>query len=480
MSSNVIMLPKTKERPFSDLLDCVPLFHSPDGEGYAVIEVNGHKETWPLNSIGFRHWVDFKSYEQNGRPLPTRELNQIIRSLKARAQFGSPEIPVFTRLAFYNGSIYLDLCNGAWEAIEISANGWQIDPDPPVRFIRSPSMLPLPHPIRGGSLEELKNFTNTPDPETWIPCVSWALATMNPKGPFPILNVEGGAGWAKTTTVRMTRALIDPSAAPLRSSPNSVRDLMIASKNSYIICFDNLSEIPSWLSDALCRLATGSGFATRRLYTDAEEVIINTMRPIIINGIDFLPHRQDFIDRSLVINLPAIPDEKRKPIDELWKGFEIARPRILGALLDTVSFALSNLNNVELKSYPRMADFAKWAISAECKIGLESGSFLKMYENNRRFAIEDSLERSIVASAVRNLFGPGSSSKTTATELLKQLEDHVSHNGGKIGLLPKTPSQLSGTLRRAQGDLLSVGIEVLFPRESGTGKRFITIRCLNS
>lgn len=480
MSSNVIMLPKTKERPFSDLLESLPLFHSRDAEGYAVIEVNGHKETWPLNSIGFRRWVEFKFYQQNRLPLPTGELNQIIRSLKARAQFGSPEIPVFIRLAFCNGSIFLDLANNAWETIEISANGWGINPDPPVRFIRFPGMLPLPCPITGGSFEELKNFINTPDLDTWIPSISWALAAMNPKGPFPILNVEGGAGRAKTTTVRVIRALIDPSAAPLRSAPNSIRDLMITSKNSYVTCFDNLSEIPSWLSDALCRLATGSGFATRRLYTDTEEVIINTMRPIIINGIDFLPDRQDFIDRSLVINLPAIPDEKRKPIDELWKGFEIAQPRILGALLDTVSFALSNLCTVELTSYPRMADFAKWVISSECKLGLEPGAFLRMYEDNRRSAIEDSLERSIVASAIRNLFGPESSSKITATELLKQLEDHVSHNGGKVGLLPKTPSQLSGALRRAQSHLLSVGIEVLFLREPGTGKKFITIKSSNS
>ena len=479
MSSNLIVLPKTKERPLSELLESLPLFHSPDGDGYAMIEVNGHKETWPLNSIGFRHWLDFEFYEQNHRPLPTREVNQILGSLKARAQFGSPEIPVFTRLAFYNGSIYLDLCNAAWECIEISASGWRIDPDPPVRFLRSPGMLPLPHPRRGSSLEELKNFINTPDLDTWIPCISWALGTMNPKAPNPILNIEGGSGRAKTASSHMIRALIDPSAAPLRPAPNTLRDLMIASKNSHIICLDNLSTIPGWLSDALCRLATGTGFVTRRLYTDTDEVIINTMRPIILNGIDFLPDRPDFIDRSLVVSLPVIPDERRKPIEELWKGFEIARPGILGALLDTTSFVLANLDNVELKSYPRMADFAKWAISAESKIGLKPEEFLKLYEDNRRSAIEDSLERSIVASAVRDLFGPGSSSKTTATELLKKLEEQVSNNGGKIALLPKTPSQLSGILRRVQGDLLSVGIEVLFEREPGTSKRFITIKCLN-
>jgi hypothetical protein len=38
------------------------------------------------------------------------------------------------------------------------------------------------------------------------------------------------------------------------------------------LAFDNLSGLPAWLSDALCRLASGGSFAVRQLYTDDDDV----------------------------------------------------------------------------------------------------------------------------------------------------------------------------------------------------------------
>src|SRR5262245_52389928 len=33
------------------------LFRTPSGDGYSDIIVNGHRETWPLRSSGFRKWL---------------------------------------------------------------------------------------------------------------------------------------------------------------------------------------------------------------------------------------------------------------------------------------------------------------------------------------------------------------------------------------------------------------------------------------
>jgi hypothetical protein len=87
---------------------------------------------------------------------------------------------------------------------------------------------------------------------------------------------------------------------------------MIAAKNGWVISLDNLSHIPVWLSDALCRLATGGAFGTRQLYENTEEVLIEAKRPVILNGIEELTTRGDLLDRSLVLTLPAIPDDKRR------------------------------------------------------------------------------------------------------------------------------------------------------------------------
>ena len=40
-----------------DLAQTAELFHAPDGTGFADLDVNGHRETWPIRSKGFRRWL---------------------------------------------------------------------------------------------------------------------------------------------------------------------------------------------------------------------------------------------------------------------------------------------------------------------------------------------------------------------------------------------------------------------------------------
>src|SRR5262249_19021261 len=156
------------------------------------------------------------------------------------------------------------------------------------------------------------------------------------------LAVTGEQGSAKSTLLRLLRALIDPNVAAIRSFPHDERDLIIAASNGWLPCFDNASSIPIWLSDALCRLATGGGFATRTLYENDEETIFNAMRPVCVNGIEDVVNRGDLADRAIALVLPRIAEEQRKTEAALWHAFERERPAILGALLDAVSGALRN------------------------------------------------------------------------------------------------------------------------------------------
>ena len=59
-------------------------------------------------------------------------------------------------------------------------------------------------------------------------------------------------------------------------------------------------------------MATGGGFSTRQLYSDTDEVLFDAQCPIMLNGIDQFVTRDDFRDRSLVLVLPRMPDEKRR------------------------------------------------------------------------------------------------------------------------------------------------------------------------
>ena len=163
------------------------------------------------------------------------------------------------------------------------------------------------------------------------------------RGPYPVIALSGEQGSAKSTFSAILRSLLDPNTAPLRALPREDRDLFIAASNGHVLAFDNVSGLPGWISDTLCRLATGGGFAVRQLYTDGDEVLFDAARPVILNGIEEIVTRPDLADRAVFLTLQPIPEEHRRPEQELWAAFEAERPRILGVLLDAVAKGLSRV-----------------------------------------------------------------------------------------------------------------------------------------
>src|SRR5206468_10836955 len=141
----------------------------------------------------------------------------------------------------------------------VTAAGWRVISDPPVKFRRARGMLSLPTPTAGAPISALRHFLNVENDEQWTLLLAWLVAAMRPSGPYPVLALLGEQGTAKSTTQEMFRTLIDPNVAPLRSEPRDVRDVMIAASNGWCVALDNVSDIEPWLSDCLCRLATGGG-----------------------------------------------------------------------------------------------------------------------------------------------------------------------------------------------------------------------------
>lgn len=102
-------------------------------------------------------------------------------------------------------------------------------------------------------------FLNVQSDQDFVLVVAWALAVLRNKGPYPALVLSGEQGSAKSTFSAILRALLDHSTAPLRALPREDRDLFIAASNGHVLTFDNVSGLPAWISDTLCRLATGGG-----------------------------------------------------------------------------------------------------------------------------------------------------------------------------------------------------------------------------
>ena len=246
---------------------------------------------------------------------------------------------------------------------------------------------------------------------------------------------------------------------------------MIAANNGYLLAFDNLSGLPVWLSDALCRLASGGSFAVRQLYTDDEEVLFEATRPILLNGIEEVVSRPDLGDRAIFLTLTPIGDVRRRPENELWREFEIARPHILGALLTAVVHGLRAFGGVHLDRLPRMADFVLWAAACEPALW-PAGTFARAYAANRRTAIEGMIDADPVAACVRDIMAERSSWAGSAAELWRADAHRSSHDllSERTGW-PKNARALAGRLRRAQTFLRALGIDITFSREGRAGSR---------
>lgn len=249
---------------------------------------------------------------------------------------------------------------------------------------------------------------------------------------------------------------------------------MVSAGSNHVIALENLSTLPEWMSDAFCAISTGSGFATRQLYTNKDESVIQACRPIILNGIPALGTRGDFLERCISLELPPISGDQRKSKDELERDFVRLQPAILGALLDIATKALQLLPSVTLAVMPRMADFARLGVAIERACGWVDGSFLKAYAENARgmsmLALESGLGGLLVPLVEGELAlrerAPVWS--VSMKELLRRLRGSV-HDDRERRWLPGTERSLRSGLDRLAPSLLSIGVRVTFPDRTREG-----------
>jgi hypothetical protein len=236
--------------------------------------------------------------------------------------------------------------------------------------------------------------------------------------------------------------------------PREIRDLCIAANNSHILAFDNVSDMRPWISDALCRMSTGGGFAVRQLYTDQDEVLFDAVRPIILNGIESVVTRPDLADRSVVLSLKIVEPSARLPEKELWSKFDRDKPFILGGLLDSVARGLNDLPSTKLSSLPRMADFALWGQACE----QTKGVFMKAYFGNREAVVDAVIEADVIATAVRDFIVDRGKWEGTMASLLSLLGAQVGDRVATSRGWPTSARGLSGALTRLSASLLRVGV----------------------
>ena len=477
--------PKRKERgrkrtAQADLilavLDYDELWKDKDGEPHITVCTKGRFENLRIRSRACSTWIAGEYYGKTRGTIGSQALDVVLRTLEARAVTDGKTYETWRRVGRGpDGKIYLDLCDEARRVVEISTTGWKVVDRAPVKMLRSPAMRPLPEPEGGEVIERLRGFVHVANDNDFVLIVSWLVAALRPDLPIPILVINGEQGSGKSNLTKLLRWLIDPSEGPTRAAPSNDRDLMVSASKNWVLAFDNLSGLPNWLSDALCRVATGSGYATKKLYTDDEEQVFEATRPIILNGIPDLATRPDLADRAITISLPRISDNERRSEQEFWQEFLEVRPQILGTLLDAVSTALRDLPQVHLDTYPRMSDFAKWAAAAESAFGFAPGTVAAAYEANRKDVATTAFEADPLAVEIRRMIDTRYPNgwEGTATELLEELNKVADEITRRSRLWPQTASALGSKMRRIAPSLCAQGYKVEYGH---SGDRSIYIR----
>lgn len=435
------------------------LHHDADRNAVAVIPMTGRREVWRVYSSGFEDWLRTAYWRAKEMGVAETTMKSVLATVAAAGINDGDEIEIHVRTARCDDGYLVDLGNERWQAIHITAQGWRVVNESPVYFTRTPSMRPLPMPASQGDIGLLWQHTNIPA-QSRVMVLVWLLDCLRPDTPFPVLELVGEQGSAKSTTQSVLRSLIDPNKVMLRGRPKTVEDVFVAAANNWLVSYENLSGLTSEQQDAFCTLSTGGGFAARQLYTNGEEHIMETKRPVVLNGIAVVATRPDLIDRVIHVDLPMIAADARRDDADTHAGWERDQPTVFAGLLNLFSAALSILPTVKLTHKQRMADFERLGEAVARALGFASGEFQQQYAELVRAGIDRALESNAVAQALDKYLADRVLPwvwQGTAGQLYDLLNVHSIHD--RSGW-PRSPKGLADQLRRIAPAYRAKGIDI--------------------
>lgn len=439
----------------------VTLFHDEYGNPYARVKVGEHFEIWRIRSKQFRQWLSREFWEAKGKVPNSDSLNSALNLIEARAYFEGDRHELHNRVTWYDGAIWYDL--GNWKAVKITKEEWEIVDEPPILFRRYSHQKPqaIPQNCDIKDIEKIFDFVNIKNEEHRLLYKASLICSFIPHIPHPIDVLHGDQGAAKTTVSQVKKELVDPSKTKTLTFPGTKAEFVQQISHHWVYPLDNLTGLPDWLSDAVCRAVTGEGFSKRELYTDDEDIIYQFKRCVSMNGTNLVPTKPDLLDRSLIFELDQIPKEERKNEVELWNEFEGKKPGILGALFSLVSKAMKEYDEVKLTHKPRMADFATWGCAVARALGKEDKEFLTAYFNNIKIQNEEALEASPVARVIINFMDGKEEWQGTPSELLEELDEIAEKlKLDKDKRYPKDARWLWKRIKEVRTNLQAVGILV--------------------
>ena len=388
-----------------------------DQHGKIWIAVNGNGSVvMRAESKEFSNYLS-KTMFENGMMSGKDTVAMVVAILSGKAYSEQEEHFLTVRTAKdKEGNYWYDLGKG--RAVKFAEGGWKIFKNPPIIFSAYGHQEPQPDPVAGNSLDDLMEMINTADEYNKILLKIYIVAGFIGDFAHPVLCVNGQHGSAKSTLFKLLKALIDPSQLKLLPPTRDHDQFIQIVSHNWVCFFDNLSSIKQDFSDSICRACTGGGFSKRELYTDDGQFILDIQAIIGLNGINSVVVNSDLFDRSILVELSRIPEEKRKTDQEINDRFQKIRPGLLEACLNAAAKAIAIKPSIITKKKNRMADFSDWGCAIAEALGIGQEKFLQAYERNTNLQNEESIENSPVALAI--------------IELIKERGDGVNETPSKL------------------------------------------------
>jgi len=453
------------------------LFTDQTGMPFAYVNQRGVKVTIPLRSRLFKSWLSSLLWETESKAPGNEAISSALNVLISKAMFEGPRITLYNRVAPGENCFWLDMTDDKHRTIKITSEGWSIVDDPPILFKRYSHQLPLAMPTRGCDAWRLLDFFNIAtseseqvklDSEDKIPntklvvmctCVSFLIPTI----PHPILLLYGIQGSGKSVIFKLLKRLLDPSSIELLTLPKNEGERVQQLEHHWLSFYDNVTHLPHWMSDTLCRAVTGSGFSKRELYSDDDDVIYGFKRCVGVNGINIAAQTGDLLDRAVLVGLSNIEKEKRRTEEELFTEFEKCKPEILGAFLDVLVRAMQLYPQVNPAELFRMADFTKWGCAISRGLGNTEKEFLGAYALKVKAQSEEAAHASPIATVLLDSFASLKEPwEETPTQLYMRLNEHAKVLGisTRQKAWPKAPNTLVRQLNELAPSLKSLGLEI--------------------
>jgi hypothetical protein len=452
---------------------------SPNGVAYVVVQTGGNPIAIRVGSKRLNNIISEFAHDEGmtQRKLDIKEVNDY---LIARAEIAGVIKPVSYRVAPNPDGIVVDSGDEKNTHIFVTAGKVEIvSQGSNTLFFRTPMSAPMVMPATEGNLDLLKPYLNLSDVDRLL-LIAWLSYTLaHPKiatSKFPILVINGDQGTGKTSLCNnVISPLIDPNLIGVQVFPRSAKDLAIASQNAHVLCYDNMRNFKSDMSDLLCMAATGGAISNRALYTDADQNVLHLHGALVLNGIHGFINQADLAQRCLPIRTLTLPETNRKSEAAMVRDLQADLPVIFRGLLDLISDVFQQLPDAEVTNPERMLDFVHWLAAMEKAHGIPAGIYQAAYSSSLRQAQLDSLMESMLASTMVE-FCEGIKGKEwsgTPAKLHQELNDLVTSGTTYSREWPQNPIALSKRLNGLKASLLTQGIDIQF----GRGKeRTITIR----